>query len=210
MNRNFQKLLLLIVPVALIAFFIYLLGNTGDWALNQLESANEEVVDELYPAEKINDKEFHTDKQYVDDTERNKQVSMVSQITKASKNHILWGEINRSGKAVGGHFYGAIELGTLRLRPGTKLQEFDNQIVKANIDIKDDQGRWVQKSAGTTFFPKHWTEQQVLGAVSNAFSNRSFISDNEYHGPSGAGFEIRMHLKTNGTNEIITAFPNVR
>jgi hypothetical protein len=197
------------VPVALIAFFVYLLGNTGEWALDHIQNASESVTEqqaeEQKPLEESRD--FENQKKPKAEVE---QVSIVAQITRSSEKHILWGEINRSGKAVGGHFYGAIEAGTLRIRQGTKVQELGKGIVKAHIDIKNEQGRWVQKIAKTTFFPKHWTKEQVLAAVSNAFTNRKFKGDNEYHGPSGAGFDIRMHLKTNGTDEIITAFPNLR
>ena len=40
------------MPVALIAFFVYLLGNTGEWALDHLHNANESVTEEQAEKEK--------------------------------------------------------------------------------------------------------------------------------------------------------------
>lgn len=132
------------------------------------------------------------------------------ELTQSSRRHILWGEINRSGKAVGGHFFGAIDSGSLRIRPGTEILWLEHKICRALIDIRDRNGNWAQKIAKTTFFPSNWSEKVVLSSVVFAFQNRVYKGENIYQGYSGRGFDIRMYLKTDGSNEIITAFPNLR
>lgn len=134
----------------------------------------------------------------------------IPELTQASIQHILWGEINKSGKAVGGHFFGALDAGAIRIRPGTEMLWLKHNIGKALIDVRDRNGNWVQKIARTTFFPSNWSEKDVLRSVVFAFQNRVYKGENIYHGYSGRGFDIRMYLKTDGSNEIITAFPNLR
>jgi hypothetical protein len=204
MKNSLLKSLLLVLPIGLLAFFTFVLvdaisGNTGSPKINQNGNSKDSLIsiehgmeafDSLVPIE------FSE--------------AYVSELTEKSKQHILWGEINKSGRGVGGHFYGAIERGTLRIRPNSKVDHLNHDIIKAFIDIRGDDGKWIQKSAKTTFFPTNWSEDDVLNAVSHAFLNKKFVGDNEFHGASGSGFDIRMHLKTDGSDEIITAFPNVR
>ena len=78
---------------------------------------------------------------------------------------------------------------------------------KVHIDIKDVNGNWVQKTAESSFFPRTWTDQKILTEIQNAFGNKTFVSGNTWKGLSTEGIEIRMFLKTEGTNQIISAFP---
>lgn len=204
MKNSLIKSLLLVLPIGLFAFFVYILinaisGNTTIPKTNFDGESKDTLLAVEIVSQSLDTNEILA---YSED--------YVAELTEKSKQHILWGEINKSGRAVGGHFYGAIERGTLRIRPNTKVEERDFDIIRAFIDIRGDDGQWIQKSAKTTFFPRNWSENDVLNAVSRAFRNKKFVGDNEFHGASGSGFDIRMHLKTDGSDEIITAFPNIR
>ena len=78
---------------------------------------------------------------------------------------------------------------------------------KVYVDIKDDYGNWVPKTAPSSFFPRTWSEQKILMEIENAFNNKIFVSGNTWKGLSSEGIEIRMFLKTDGSNHIISAFP---
>ena len=131
----------------------------------------------------------------------------IDEITEGTKAHVLKGEINESGSAVGCHFKGAIDNGTARIRLGATITEGPNDMFKVNIDVKDVNGNWIPKTAQSSFFPRTWDEQKILNEIQNAFINKTFVSGNTWKGLSSEGIEIRMFLKTDGTNQIITAFP---
>lgn len=116
--------------------------------------------------------------------------------------HILEGELNRKGKAVGFHYdqlptkQGEIIAGT-----ETELNEFG--VYEAQVIVRD-----VEKTSNrgySTFFPDHWDTQDVVDAINEAYDNKQFMTGNTYEGLTDEGIIVQMYL--NNRDEIISAFP---
>ena len=119
--------------------------------------------------------------------------------------HILEGEINKRGKAVGFHYEGF---------PTTK-----GSVIEGTKSIPDDLGVYTGKvevsgipkisnGGQSTFFPENWTSQDVLDAINEAYVNKQFVqgTKNTYIGDISNGMQIEMYID-NATNKIISAFP---
>ena len=116
-----------------------------------------------------------------------------------SLNHILEGELNGRGKAVGFHYEGMpTQKGTII--SGTESLPNANGVYTANIEVNS-----VVKNAQSSFFPKDWTPQQIVDSINEAYSNKVYMVGNKYSGITSSGIEIEMFLDVNG--EIISAYP---
>lgn len=121
----------------------------------------------------------------------------------ASKNiikHILEGEVNRRGKAVGFHMENMpTAKGSIIESTRSKLDK--NGIYNAKVKVNG-----VIKEAKSSFFPTNMTPQQVVNAINEAYENREqhFIKS-MMKGKTNYGFEIGMYLDKN--DKITTAFP---
>jgi len=116
--------------------------------------------------------------------------------------HILEGELNRSGKAVGFH-YDKLPSKKGKVIEGTKTEENEHGVYEAEVKVEgvkkeSNQGR-------STFFPDDWSAQKVIDAINEAYESREFLTGNTYEGLSEEGLPIRMYLDDN--EQIITAFP---
>lgn len=113
--------------------------------------------------------------------------------------HILEGEINRRGKAVGFH------MENMPTRKGNIIENTrsgvdENGIYKAKVVIKG-----IRKQAQSSFFPTKMIPQQIIDAINEAYNRKDKISENKYSGKTSYGFEIIMYLDSN--DKIITAYP---
>ena len=130
-------------------------------------------------------------------------------IDKKGLKHIFRGEVN-AGKASGVHHKSAIDLGTAKTVSGTKV-EGPEGLYKAKVQVKDDNGKWVDKSGNdgySTFFPDEWDQTRAMEEIKHAKSTAKKVpgTTNTYKGYSVDGkIEIHMYLKADGT--IISAFP---
>lgn len=119
--------------------------------------------------------------------------------------HILEGEINKRGKAVGFHYEGF---------PTTK-----GNVIEGTKSIPDNLGVYTGKvevsgvpktsnGGKSTFFPENWTPQDVVDAINEAFTNKEFVQGtrNTYIGELKNGMQIEMYIDST-TNKIISAFP---
>ena len=119
--------------------------------------------------------------------------------------HILEGEINRRGKAVGFHYEGF---------PTTK-----GSIIEGTKSVPDNLGIYTGKvkvngiekisnGGQSTFFPENWTSQEVVDAINEAFANKKFVQGtrNTFIGELSNGMQIEMYID-NAINKIISAFP---
>lgn len=61
-----------------------------------------------------------------------------------------------------------------------------------------------------TFFPKHWSPQQVVDAINEAFENKQLVdgSKNTFRGQASDGLKIEMYLDR-ATGKIVSAFPRL-
>ena len=119
-------------------------------------------------------------------------------------NHILEGEINPRGKAVGFHSE-ALPNPSGKVVSGTasnpNKQGLYDGIVEVNGVLKTSNG------GRTSFFPKTWSAQQVIDEINFAYANKTFVegSRNTYTGLSTDGIEIEMFIDSFG--KIISAYP---
>ena len=116
-----------------------------------------------------------------------------------SLNHILEGELNARGKAVGFHYEGMpTQKGTII--PGTESLPNAKGVYTAQVEVDS-----VVKNAQSSFFPKEYTPQQIVDSINEAYTTRTYIRGNRYSGTTSGGIEVEMFLDVN--NEIISAYP---
>lgn len=116
--------------------------------------------------------------------------------------HILEGELNRKGQAVGFH-YDQLPTKNGEIIEGTETDENEQGVYEAKVIIDD-----VEKNANggkSTFFPDDWDTQDVIDAINEAYDAKSFINGNTYEGIADDGVVVRMYLDNN--DQIISAFP---
>lgn len=116
--------------------------------------------------------------------------------------HILEGEINRKGQAVGYH-YDHLESKKGEIIEGSKTSENEHGVYEAKVKVAginktSNQGK-------STFFPDAWDTQDVVDAINEAHRNKSHINGNTYEGLTDEGIIIRMYLDQ--SEKIISAFP---
>ncbi|MGH0686403.1 EndoU domain-containing protein, partial [Bacillus mycoides] len=121
-----------------------------------------------------------------------------------SLKHILEGEINWRGEAMGYHSE-FLENTHGRIIPGTDRRINDYGAYKAQVEVDG-----VPKAANggySTFFPKDWHPQQIVDNINEAYSNKIHMGGNTniYDGVGIDGLPIRLFLDGNG--KIISAFP---
>ncbi len=122
--------------------------------------------------------------------------------------HVLFGEINPKGKAVGFHSRpGGIDPGTARV--SQRLTPPDaNGIYTGKVEIFDSaKNQWIAKRGFSSFYPDRLSAKEVEGAIRNAYADalrRGDIANGAWTGDSGLGFKIQGYVN-NG--KISTAFP---
>lgn len=114
--------------------------------------------------------------------------------------HILEGEINRRGKAVGFHMEN-MPTKKGRIIESTRSIKDKNGVYSAKVEVNG-----ILKDAKSSFFPTNMIPQQIVNAINESYENREphFIR-NMMKGKTSYGFEIGMYLDRNG--KISTAFP---
>ncbi|YCA45491.1 EndoU domain-containing protein [Bacillus sp. JZ8] len=119
--------------------------------------------------------------------------------------HVLQGEINWSGKAVGFHYEG-LPSQKGNVIPGTATVPNSNGVYEAKVEVNG-----ILKTANngmSSFFPKDMSPQQIVDSINEAYNNKSFVEGtrNTYTGKTSTGIEINMYLNKQG--KIISAFPS--
>ena len=116
--------------------------------------------------------------------------------------HILEGELNARGIAVGFHYDG-LPTKKGEIIPGTESKPNKQGVFEAKVKVS---GEAKQSNGGkSTFFPNEFTAQEVVDAINEAYATSTYLSGNTYEGLSLDGIHIRMYLDKN--NKIISAFP---
>lgn len=116
--------------------------------------------------------------------------------------HILEGELNRKGKAVGFH-YDRLPTKKGEIIEGTKTEENELGVYEAKVKVEGV--RKTSNQGYSTFFPDDWDTQDVIDAINEAYENRVHVTGNTYEGLTKDGMIIRMYL--NEEEKIISAFP---
>lgn len=116
--------------------------------------------------------------------------------------HILEGELNGRGEAVGFHYDG-LPTKKGEIIPGTESMPNDLGVFEAEVSVSG-----VSKTSNggkSTFFPNEWSAQEVVDGINEAYAVRKYISGNTYEGLTIDGQVIRMYL--DDKELIISAFP---
>ena len=126
-----------------------------------------------------------------------------SPITDKARSHIFYGDVSKNkNKSVGWHYEPSADpkKGTYVIE-GTRTAPDEHGVYAANVMIEG-----IKKNARSTFFPKHWSQEQVEQAILEAYENRKPYPTNPgYFSGIGGGVEIEMQLKADG--RIHTAYP---
>ncbi|CAH1207692.1 hypothetical protein PAECIP111893_02757 [Paenibacillus plantiphilus] len=124
--------------------------------------------------------------------------------TPNAKKHILEGEINSKGKAVGWHHELSSSIGKI---VNITVKPNKQGVYAAQVKING-----VLKDAESTFFPKHWSSDEVMQAIYEVYENAkpSLKKDGtefvrKWEGTHSSGIKIQMWLDSEGRVE--TAFP---
>lgn len=116
--------------------------------------------------------------------------------------HILEGELNRKGNAVGFHHDRLpTKLGQVIEGTETEPNEFGVYEAKVRVDGVDK----TSNRGKSTFFPLKWDTQDVVDAINEAFDSRELLTGNTYAGLTEEGMEIHMYVTEQ--DKIISAFP---
>ena len=124
--------------------------------------------------------------------------------------HIFLGEVKSASagkdkrrlEAIGFHSE-SVKNSEGKVIPGTRSTPNNQGVYQGKVTVKGIRKRTM--SGISTFFPRHWSPQQVVNAINHAYENRQLISGNLYSGSSD-GIKIVMRINANG--KIATAFPS--
>src|SRR5699024_5721933 len=105
--------------------------------------------------------------------------------------HILEGELNRKGQAVGFHY---AELPTRKgeIIEDSETEEDEQGIYEAKVSVSE-----VEKTSNngrSTFFPDGWHSLDVVDAIDEVYKIKDFISCNTYEGMTEEGNIVRINL----------------
>src|SRR5699024_4377995 len=116
--------------------------------------------------------------------------------------HILEGELNGRGQAVGFHYDGlASKKG--EIIQGTRTDENEHGVFEAEVSVE---GVKKESNRGrSSFFPDDWSAQDVIDSINEAYDSKEFLTGNTYEGLTDTGVVIRMYL--DNKDKIISAFP---
>lgn len=118
--------------------------------------------------------------------------------------HIFLGDINKRGKPTGFHSRPkGKDPKSARLK---RIQSKPNKagVYTARIEVfNQSTQQWREKFS--SLFPDKLSANEVISAISHAYSNRDKSKKQPWSGPSGLGFPIQGYVLNNG--KINTAFP---
>lgn len=129
----------------------------------------------------------------------------IEKFKEGSLEHILEGQLNTRGKAVGFHYEG-MPTAKEKIIPGTESVPNEFGIYTAKVEFNG-----VPKTANggkSSFFPKNWTAQDIVDGINEAYGSKEFVEGtrNTFIGETTSGVEIEMYIDSvNG--KIISAFP---
>jgi hypothetical protein len=128
--------------------------------------------------------------------------------------HIAQGEVVTSSAKVNGKwkklrvakgFHLERATDNARIVRGTETPPNSKGIYRGRVEILDTKsGQWAAKEKASTFFPKHYTEADVLRAIEEAYSNAS-VKRGKFIGESKEGISIQFYVKDAG--DVASAFP---
>ncbi|MFL0252543.1 EndoU domain-containing protein [Clostridium neuense] len=129
----------------------------------------------------------------------------VEKFKEGSLEHILEGQLNARGKAVGFHYEG-MPTAKGKIIPGTESAPNEFGVYTAKVEVDG-----VPKTANggmSSFFPKNWSAQDIVDGINEAYGSKEFVrgSRNTFRGKTSQGIRIEMYIDS-ATGKIISAFP---
>ncbi len=117
---------------------------------------------------------------------------------------VLAGEINTRGEGAGYHAEFAAN-GAARIKPGAATPDPNaNGTYEAPVQIWDAaKGKWVDKFAKSTFFPKSWSQARIEYEVTEAF--KSGVPGTRFQATSPSG--IKIQFSWDAKNQRTTFYP---
>lgn len=130
------------------------------------------------------------------------ELKYVDNFRNGALEHILEGELNRNGQAVGFH-YNQLPTKKGEIVSGTETEPnefgvYEAKVIVSNVEKTSNRGM-------STFFPNEWDTQHVVDVINEAYDNRVYINGNTFEGLTDGGIVIRMYL--DNEEKIISAFP---
>ena len=109
----------------------------------------------------------------------------IGDFNSTSLKHILQGEINSTGKAVGFHYEGMPYSGG-KVIPGTVEPANSFGVYRAKVEVEGI--ATTSHGGSSTFFPKNMNPQQVMASINEAFETKVFVSGTTYRGVARQAF----------------------
>ncbi len=130
------------------------------------------------------------------------ELTDVSYFRSGALAHILEGELNRKGQAVGFHYEG-FPTAKGEVVEGTKTDTDEHGVYEAKVVVEEVAK---QSNGGrSSFFPEDWTAQDVVDAINEAYETKELLTGNTYAGITEEGIVVHMYL--DDQEKIISAFP---
>ena len=119
--------------------------------------------------------------------------------------HILEGELNAKGKAVGFHYEG-MPSAKGKVISGTEIPPNQFGVYIAQVEVNGVPK--VSNGGKSSFFPKDWDAQKIVNSINEAFENKKLVEGtrNTFRGLTSNELEIEMYID-NVSGKIISAFP---
>lgn len=119
--------------------------------------------------------------------------------------HVLEGELNARGKAVGFHYE---VMPTAKGKIIESTESVPNQFGVYTARVEVNGVSKVGNGGTSTFFPKSYTPQNIVDSINEAYSSRQFIQGtrNTFRGQTSSGIIVEMYIDS-PTGKIISAFP---
>jgi hypothetical protein len=122
--------------------------------------------------------------------------------------HVLHGNINPVGEAVGGHALMTANRNRLRLRPGASTTIHSNGTFTVDVDIKRaGLNPWIPKHESSTFFPSAWTRGEIHRQIASALRHGDAFATGTgpWDGVSKSGILMRFYRDPDSGR--VTCFP---
>ncbi len=132
------------------------------------------------------------------------ELKNVENFKEGSLEHILEGQLNTRGKAVGFHYEG-MPTAKGEIIPGTESIPNKFGVYNAKVEVNG-----VPKTANgglSSFYPKSWNSQDIVDSINEAYSNKTFVRGNKYIGTLSTGMKIEMFIDSSG--KVISAYPKL-
>ncbi len=119
--------------------------------------------------------------------------------------HIFHGEINKKGKPTGFH----VRPKDTESSTGARIARIMSKpnkagVYTARVEVHDkSRNTWIEKFS--TMFPDNLSRDEIITAITYAYSERDKSKKQPWSGPSGLGFPIQGYILNDG--RINTAFP---